>query len=35
VELPGEEQFIEWLRDILSSPETKKLIGTLLAQVST
>lgn len=33
-ELPTEEQFVGWLRDILSSPETKKLIGTLLAQVS-
>jgi hypothetical protein len=34
-ELPTEQAFIDWLGSRLSSPETKKLIGNLLAQVTT
>ena len=32
--LSGEAEFIEWLRTELSSPETKKIIGNLLAQAN-
>jgi hypothetical protein len=33
VELGTEQELLEWLRKQLSSPETKKIIGILLAQV--
>jgi hypothetical protein len=32
-ELKTEEEFVNWLRQRLSSPETMKIIGNLLAQV--
>lgn len=32
--LKTEEEFEAWLRDRLSSPETKRIIGNLLAQVN-
>ena len=32
-ELKTEDEFVSWLRERLSSPETKKIIGNLLAQV--
>ena|SRR5579875_1469428 len=31
-ELSTEKEFVEWLKSKLSSPQTMKLIGTLLAQ---
>jgi hypothetical protein len=34
VVLEDEPAFLEWLRGVLSSPETKKLIGNLLAQAT-
>jgi hypothetical protein len=34
-ELPTEKDFVAWLGSRLSSPDTKKLIGNLLAQVTT
>jgi hypothetical protein len=33
-ELKTEEEFIDWLRQRLSSAETKKIIGNLLAQAN-
>jgi hypothetical protein len=35
VELNTEEEFLEWLRNKLSSIETKRIISNLLGQVST
>ena len=35
VKLETEQQFTEWLKAKLSSPETKKIIGNLLAQATT
>jgi hypothetical protein len=32
--LETEEQFVEWLRERLSSSETKRIVGNLLAQVN-
>ena len=32
--LKTEEEFSDWLRGVLSSPATKKLVGNLLVQVS-
>lgn len=34
VALQTEQQFIDWLGEQLSSPETKKIIGNLLAQAN-
>jgi len=31
-DLPDEDRFVAWLRDTLSSAETKSIIGNLLAQ---
>jgi hypothetical protein len=33
-ELRTEEEFVDWLRERLSSPETKRIIGNLLAQAN-
>jgi hypothetical protein len=33
-ELRTEEEFVEWLRKRLSSDETRKIVGSLLAQAS-
>jgi len=32
-EIPDEHSFVEWLRSVLASDETKRIIGALLAQV--
>ena len=33
-EFPDEESFVDWLRQELSSPRTKKVIGDLMAQAN-
>jgi hypothetical protein len=33
-EFPDEESFVEWLRQELSSPPTKRIIGNLMAQAN-
>ena len=32
-ELKSEQEFTEWLRDVLTSEETRRVVGALLAQV--
>src|ERR1017187_9270395 len=33
-DFPSEEAFVEWLRQELSSPETKRIVSNLLAQAT-
>lgn len=35
IQLDTEEEFVDWLRQKLSSAETKRIVASLLAQVST